>query len=178
MTRLVDRSPATLALALAAGIGVLAFLAAVMPSVVSVPENAMPSAPPLRMVGLPAIDGRPFQEYATIADRPLFNAGRKKDNLPQSQAAAGNLPALSEYRLVGIVISKQSGLALIERRATKQVLSVHIGDSVGGRRVDQISAAGVDLSGPSGAERLAIPRAGAQPWSFGAAVTPGTATRP
>lgn len=65
---------------------------------------------------------------------------------------------LSEYRLAGVVLAAGTKLALVERRSAKQVVTLHVGDDLDGRRVEDITTEGVRLNGGSTHELLAVPR--------------------
>ncbi len=159
MMRLADQPPLTLAFAGLATLGGLVLATAMMPAILFAPSVPRPSAPALPELDGTAMGGAPLSAYDGIFERPLFNPGRARD--PEVAPAQANaLPALADYRLVGIVISKTSRLALVEDRSAKRVIVLHPGDSFAGRRVSDVLAAGVALSGPSGVERLAIPKAG------------------
>lgn len=159
MMRLGTFPPLTIALAAAAGAGLLALILVLAPSIVFAPHAAA-GIRPLRAIALPPADARPFEDYAAIAAKPLFNPARQKDPLPPPEGEEKDvLPPLSDYRLVGIVIARESKLALVERRAAKQVVTLHTGDDLDGRRVDDIRPNGVVLSGGAAPELLAIPKA-------------------
>ena len=158
MKRLGELPPATIGLGAAAGCGAIALVAALLPATLFFRDTASAdiAVPPL--TALPRVDVRPFEDYNTVFERPLFNPGRQADPKPPAEAAKSQLPALSEYRLVGIVLMKGVKLGLVERRSSKQVVTVHPGDALDGRHIDDIGADGIRLSGGTGAEVLAMPR--------------------
>jgi hypothetical protein len=97
-------------------------------------------------------------EFAAITEHPLFNTDRKKDPPAASTAAASQLPSIQEYRLAGVIVMKDAALALVERKATKTVVTLKVGDSLDGRIVTDISPAGVQLASSSQVETLSIPK--------------------
>jgi hypothetical protein len=125
----------------------LALLATLLPSLPFAPrgESIVPHA-----LALPPPDRRPLTEYAAIWEKPLFRLAHDRD-----AAAPGALRPLSDYRLVGVVIAKDAKFALIERSDSRQVVTLHIGDDLDGRRVDDIRMGGVLLGGT---EFLPMPR--------------------
>ncbi len=165
MTRLASHHPLTIALSALAATGLIASIFTALPSLVWTSGSARAAGPPIR-VAIPQIVQRPYEYYAAITDRPLFNPGRQKDPSPPSAAALAQLPPLDTYRLVGIVISKEIKLALVERKAAQQIVTLHQGDMLDGRRVDDIRNTGLELSGASGAEILSMPRAKTGAWSI------------
>src|SRR6185295_7450981 len=105
---------------------------------------------------LPALDPPPLGSYAAIAERPLFNPGRVKD--VAAPAAQPELPPLSDYRLVGLVVGPDTQRALVARGA--ETLSLKPGDDLDGRRVASIGRRGVTLNANGHEELLAFPRSG------------------
>lgn len=164
MTRLTDYPPLTLALAFTAGLGTLVLTTVLLPSWVVLPSDAHLPDPAMPSLTFAQPDKRPFQDYTTIIDHPLFNPGRQKDAPPPSATPATLMPALSNYRLVGVLISKGARLALVERRSAHEIVTLHAGDILDGRHVDDIKGTGVSLSGPSGNEWLTIPKANGDAW--------------
>ena len=172
MIRLTEQPPLTIALALAAGLGLLLLTSVALPSLVSADAPGEIAAPPRRGISASALAQRPFETYAAVAERPLFNPGRKKD--PDIAAAVvSNLPALSDYRLVGIVLSPDAKLALVTRKSSNQVVTLRPGDNLDGRHVDDVEDAGVLLSGAGSKEVLSIPRADGGAWQSAAPAVVG-----
>lgn len=158
MKRLGDFPPLTIALGAATGCGALALLAVLLPATLFFRDAPSANIATPRLAALPPPDTRPFEDYDQVFERSLFNPGRQADPKPPADAAKSQMPALSDYRLVGIVLMKGVKLGLVERRSTKQVVTVHPGDALDGRRVDDISADGIRLSGGAAPELLAMPR--------------------
>jgi hypothetical protein len=158
MTRLGELPPVTIVLGTAAGFGILAFLAALLPATLFVRDTVSAKSAVPNVSSLPMADIRPFEDYKEIFAKPVFNPGRQADPQPPAEAAKNQLPALSDYRLVGIVIMKDTKLGLVERRSSKQVVTVHPGDALDGRRVDDVTQDGIHLSGGATRELLAMPR--------------------
>lgn len=159
MNELRQQPPLTLVLGGFTAAAVLALLLVLAPSMVWPPAAsiAFPAAgAPLARADL---EQPPLQVYAVVSDRPLFNAGRKKDvEAPAEVASAAGLPDLSTYRLAGVVISSQTKIALVEKVASKQVVTVKPGDTLDGRHVDDIEDGSVTLSGTGAVETLSIPQ--------------------
>lgn len=138
-------------LSIATAAGLLALLGVMLPSSAFLPriETMEP-----RAAALPQTDRRPLADYASIWERPLFNPGRRKNTAPPSSPDQ-TLRPLSDYRLVGVVVAKDTKFALIERNDSNQVVTLHVGDDLDGRRVDDIRMDGIALNG---SEFLAMPR--------------------
>jgi len=164
MIRLQDHPPLTLGLTLATGLGAIVFASVLLPSWIALPAAAHLGDPALPSLAFAQPDSRPLSDYAAIADRPLFNPNRQKDAPKPSPGSATLMPALSNYRLVGILISKDARLALVERRSSHQIVTLYAGDQLDGRHVDDVKGTGVSLSGPAGIEWLTIPKANGDPW--------------
>ncbi len=138
-------SPATkwCAVVLAAGLFVLVGVVAPSwarlklsdPPPISSPEITYPQILPLK----------PFEAFSDVTEHPIFNSDRKKD--PAAPPVLG--PALDSYRLAGVVTAGKTRVALVERRATKAVLSLKVGDSLDGRTVKKITSAAVIFAGPA-----------------------------
>lgn len=118
---------------------------------------------------LPALDPPPLASYAAIAERPLFNPGRTKD--VATPATQPELPPLTDYRLVGLVVGPDTQRALVARGA--ETLSLKPGDSLDGRRVASIGPRGVTLSANGSEELLAFPRGGRRGTARGVAMVEG-----
>ncbi len=158
MTRLGELPPATIALGAAAGCGAIALLAVLLPATLFFRDTATASVAPSHPATLPLADIRPFEDYNAVFERPLFNPGRQADPRPPAETAKSQLPALSDYRLVGIVLMKGVKIGLVERLSGKQVVTLHPGDALDGRRVDDIGPDGIRFSGGAMPELLAMPR--------------------
>jgi len=141
-----------------AAMGLLALLLVLLPATLFSGGAATTSVTLPREPKLAAVEIPPFREFEDVIDRPLFNPARAPDPLPPAQAAKSALPALADYRLVGIVLMKGTKLALVERKQAKQVVTLHPGDELDGRRVENIGSDGVELSGGPVRELLAMPR--------------------
>jgi hypothetical protein len=158
MKPLGEFSPVTIALGAAAGCGAVALLAVLLPATFFLQDTASANVGMPHMTALPPSDVRPFEDYNGVFERPLFNPGRQSDPKPAAEAAKSQMPALSDYRLVGIVLMKGVKLGLVERRSAKQVVTVHQGDTLDGRRIDDIGPDGIRFSGAAAPELLAMPR--------------------
>lgn len=142
--------------------GVLAFV----PSPLAVAE-LFETAPVLEVIAPPALRMQPVPEVETfdvVSQRPLFNPERVPDPVPVVPAAGPGAAApsalgdLSEYRLVGIAGDSQTQRALI-RKAGGPATTYKPGDMLDGWTIEQISAAGVAISGGGRKETLTIPKA-------------------
>ena len=150
-------------LAAALGAGLVAFVAAFVPSPLRVfdvfataPKIEVSEPPKLALKEMPAAD-----TYGEIVARPIFNAERKPD--PDTRVA-GSAPAatsadgdLSEFRVVGIVADSLTQRAIVERQGAA-ALHVAPGDSLGGWRITKIDAAGITATKDARSVRLVIPK--------------------
>jgi hypothetical protein len=160
--RLSELPIATRVLTGAAGAAALLSLACLLPISLFIAGSANTLAPLGAEPAMPSSDRRPLEAYAAIYQRPLFNPGRAMDPQGAQTAKPGMLP-LDSYRLVGVVLTKDVKIGLVERRDSKQVVSLHPGDDLDGRHVDDVVAAGIKLSGGTAEEILTIPRATPKP---------------
>ena len=147
----------------AVGSGLVAFLAAFTPSPLrvfdvfaTVPKIAVREPPKLALREMPAVEN-----YSEIAQRTIFNPGRKPD--PENREAGVAVTAsaadgdLSAYRVVGIVSDSTTQRAIVERQGGTS-LHVAPGDSLGGWRVSKIDAMGLSLTKDGRSVRLVIPK--------------------
>jgi hypothetical protein len=140
--------------------GLLALVAVFLPSVVfyDSPSAEAEIARPSR-IAVP-----PLSNYAAIVWRPLFNDDRRRD-LPPPPPAPPKPPAppsAENYQLVGIILSSELRMALVQRRSDAFVARLHVGDTLDGWTVKTIDASGVQLGSPSSTTELIIPRAAQQ----------------
>jgi general secretion pathway protein N len=101
----------------------------------------------------------PIEQFASIAERPLFNPDRKPDPEPPPPEAAKAPTALgdlAQVHLVGLIGSKDAQLALV-RRADSQIVTLRAGDVLDGWKVAKIDAEGVALDGGDRQDSLKIP---------------------
>ena len=157
MTEILNHPPQTVALAAFTGASVLALLLVLLPSPVFSPDARIRSETSPPAISRADLEQPPITAYAVIADRPLFNVGRKKDVAPLPVAVA-TLPALTSYRLAGIVLSSQTRLALVEKIPSKQIVTLKPGDMLDGRHVDDVEEGTVVFSAQGATEILTIPR--------------------
>ena len=154
MIRAHDLTPPLIALLAAAGLGGLVLIMTLMPSATLPMSADVDASLPPRLEKPQALRLPAFKSYAVIADRPLFNAGRAKDILAAEQSALQqSLPRLSDYRLVGLVVSSGTQRALVGR-PSGDVVMLKPGDDLDGRRVLSIDPRGVSLSSVGHDERL------------------------
>jgi len=161
MTKLASTPPMTILLAFLCGTGLLALLLTFLPSFVWSDEIA---ADTMVRIELPNIAPRSLEAYRVIAEKSLFNLGHVADPSPNNPAP--QIPTLDSYRLVGLVLAGDVKLALVERKSVKQVVTLHEGDMLDGRHVDDISETGVALSGTTGPEILSMPKPVRPEWSI------------
>lgn len=152
--------PLTMATAGLACSGFIALAIVLMPSWVRLSEYDAATILPPRLLFPETVRQGSFKDFAAIVDRSLFNFDRRKDPVPQALGAGKpQLPSLDGYRLVGVIVTADQGVALVERRATNSVVKLKAGDNLDGRTVKDITAAGVTFSGSSAIEILSIPKA-------------------
>ena len=150
-------------LAAAVGSGLIAFMAAFVPSPLrvfdvfdSVPKIEVREPPKLALKEMPAAGS-----YAEIAARPIFNADRKPDpetrEVVAAPAAGSADNDLSGYRVVGIVADSSTQRAIVERQGSP-TLHLAPGDTLAGWRVSKIDAMGLTLNKDGRSVQLAIPK--------------------
>jgi hypothetical protein len=157
------QSTKVLALALAAGVAAAA--SAMVPSPLSYISLSAGEAPEIRAPSIPKVrDPGALTVYASIAERPLFNADRKPDPLPppppppvppKPQIVLGDL---GQLKLVGVILSGDNKIALV-RRASAGTLTLRVGDTLDGWKIEKIDVQGVGLSGGDRQDSLRIPKA-------------------
>jgi hypothetical protein len=154
-----ERSAVSLALIAFTGLGVATLILVLAPSWTRLDEyNSLEISSPRLFFPEPVHQSTPG-DLAMIVKYPLFNADRKEDPPEASSQAKLKLPALAGYRLAGVIIAGNTSIAMVERRATRAVVTLRIGTDLDGRTVKDITVAGVTLSSSSGLETLAIPKA-------------------
>jgi hypothetical protein len=123
-----------------------------------------PSPPQPSSIYVPArFDVPPLTAYRAIAMRSLFNQDRRPDPPPAPPAPPKPaLPGAESYQLVGIILSSDLHMALVQRRSDSRVVRVQAGDTLDGWTVKSVSDDGVELNGPNAALQLVIPRAAQQ----------------
>lgn len=151
-------------------LGFAAMLLAFVPSPASLwhlfdkpirPEVKAP--PPLKLAAVP-----PLATFDPITARPLFNTDRKPDPTPPPPKDAPGTPSslgdLSQYKLVGMILSRNTQLALV-RKTDGPVVTLKPQDTLDGWTVAKIEDNGISLTGGDRTEVLAIPKAtnGASP---------------
>jgi len=152
-----------LALALVAGIA--AAVSVMIPSPLSYMSLSSGNAPDVKVPNIPkARDPGALTKYASIAERPLFNSDRKPDPLPPPPAPPAPpkpqivLGDLNQLKLVGVILSGDNRIALV-RRASAGTLTLRVGDTLDGWKIEKIDAQGVGLSGGDRQDALRIPKA-------------------
>lgn len=92
---------------------------------------------------------------AITRERPLFWETRR---VPQPKVV---VPVVEPPRLIGVIIQPDGGnIALLAQGvgAQRRVTRLRAGQSLNGFTIQTISKSGVELSGPSGAQTLSLPR--------------------
>lgn len=143
--------------------GAFVLIAAILPS--WVPVQSPPAAPSIAIPSPAPVS--PLRTYVAIAARSLFNPDRRPDPAPlPASAAKPAAPSADSYQLVGILLSSELRLALVERRQGGEVLRLREGDTLDGWMVKTVSASGVELAQANTSAELTI-----------APATKGTETR-
>lgn len=148
----------TMISAFAATVGLIALIMVLLPTAIFGSGAPVSSVTPPHVPSIAQLDLPAFEAFNDIIDRPVFNPGRAPDPQPPAEAAKSALPALSDYKLVGLVLTKGTKIALVERRQAKQIVTLHPGDEIDGRHVEDIGSDGVHLSGGPVRELLSMPR--------------------
>lgn len=153
-------STRVLAATLAAGVTLAVYV--MIPSPLSYLAWSGAEPPQVRMPNIPKLrEPAKIEAYASIAARPLFNADRKPDPLPPPPEPPKPkivLADLNQFKLVGVIVSGESRIALV-RRAGTSTLTLRVGDTLDGWKVEKIDAQGVGLSGGDRQDSLKIPQA-------------------
>jgi hypothetical protein len=164
MNALVKHQPLTIVLAALALLGALLLALSLAPTLVAAPDTPKPRA--TAEVYLPDIDQVPLARYAVIGAKPLFAPDRRTETAGATPGTANGQPSLADYRLTGVIISKDVRLALVERMASHQVVTVRPGDDLDGRHVNDISADGVELRDAHGVTMLSVPKLKSSGWHY------------
>lgn len=149
---------------IALGSGVVAFIAAFIPS----PLQALAlfdKAETVSILKPPVLAMREMPEaaaYDEILARPVFNDGRKPDpashGVGSVQTGTSTVGGdLSEFRLVGLVVDSVTQRAIVER-AGAGTLRVGPGDSLGGWRIEKIDSTGITARKDSQSVRIVMPK--------------------
>lgn len=156
---LVER-PLLTALIAVTALGAIVLVMTMMPSFVLSGASAAEPRPEIAIPRLPKQALPPLQAYGVISERPLFNAGRVKDPPPPSEEPAKpQLPPISGYRLVGLVVSTDVQRALVTR-PSGELASLKPGDNLDGRTVTKIDSRAVTLTADGHEDVLTFPRKG------------------
>lgn len=160
MRYLSEQPPLTLAFAAFASLGLLVLVGVLAPSWARLSGFDLIQITSPKLLFPELLKQEPFDNYSVLIEQPLFNADRKKDPPPPPPLSLlAQLPSLDSYRLVGVIITADKSLALVERRATKNVVELKSGDMLDGRTVKDITPAGVVFGGSAMSEVLSIPKA-------------------
>lgn len=150
-------------LAAALGSGLIAFVAAFVPSPLRL-FDVFATAPKIEVrepAKLALKEMPPADSYGEIAGRPIFNAGRKPDPEARVAGAAPTATAvegdLTAFRVVGIVADTVTQRAIVERQGSPS-LHVAPGDSLAGWRITKIDATGITATKDARSVRLVIPK--------------------
>jgi hypothetical protein len=104
----------------------------------------------------PAFQLPPESSFAAIDARPIFDPSRRPVAGPPEQSsadgsAAGTLPPMT---LIGIIIDRQTRLALIKLAQAPQALSYAVGSSLAGWQIVAIEADKVVLRAHGAADQI------------------------
>lgn len=160
MRRFAELPSGTSALAAAAAVALLLLVAVLLPATLFGSDGAVADVAAVQLPRMPVASARPFEDYKAVFEKPVFNPNRQADPAPVAEQAKGALPALSDYRLVGVMLMGGTKLALIERRSTNQAVTLRPGEEIDGRHVEDILQNGVRFSGGDASEFLEMPRIG------------------
>ena len=155
MIFLSRQSPLNIGLSAFAGTGLCLLVVVMAPSWVRLEGHDGSNTSALLIAPPKPLRQRPFESFAPIIEHPLFNTDRAKDPAPLPLGQL-QLPSLDSYRLVGVVVSADKSIALVERLSTKTVLELKEGDDLDGRTVQYVTESGLTFSGSD--ETLAMPK--------------------
>jgi len=158
---LSNKNPLVLGAMTLLGLSLAVLGAVLLPSLVFVggitPEAPIDSA----RFAVSRQNTEPLANYTAIASQSLFNEGRRPDPLPPPPAPAKPaLPGVETYRLVGLILSPDLRIALVERGG--EVMHLHSGDPLDGWTVQSVEAEGVKLAAQNTTVELKIPKAAAR----------------
>jgi hypothetical protein len=115
------------------------------PTALSEP-SAKSAGPTTTLMNEPAIK----QLVATTLARPLFSATRRP---PESEQGAHPDTLLNDLRLTGILVTPDQQVAIFAKAGEKPLVRSE-GEMISDRKIDNIAAQSVSLSGPSGTTTL------------------------
>lgn len=88
----------------------------------------------------------PLSTYRDIVQRTLFSTARKPPAAPAAAETIISAEQLAkQWRLTGIVLTKEDTIAIVQRQRDKQTLRLEIGMSLEGWTLDAIGPANVTL---------------------------------
>lgn len=125
---------------------------ALWPWIAPVGAASAPAArPPTQDDGPPPLATLPpGASYAAIAERPLFSPTRRPD-----ASSAGTLSGISaRYRLLGVILAREQGRALVAPIAGGRTLELGEGEAIEGWTVKRIERDRVVLFSPAGEATL------------------------
>jgi hypothetical protein len=164
-----NRNPLVLGSLILLGVSALTLIAVLLPSLVFVEGQTSELQIDASRFSSPRPHTELLTDYTVVASQSLFNKGRLSDPLPLAQGPAKPaLPSADTYRLVGLILSPELRIALVERTASGDVLHLHPGDAVDGWTVRSVEAAGVTLAAQNATAELKIPKAASRKADAGA----------
>ncbi len=86
----------------------------------------------------------PLENFSEIVDRPLFIPSRRPIQADDG-AVAGSGVTRNQFILVGVVIAAEERMAVMQRRAARDILRVVEGQQIDGWTVESITPEGVRL---------------------------------
>ncbi len=158
MTGLREIPRSTLMLIALVGVSSLCLFQAMRHEEVEIAPVGGPAPKDLIPLSFPVLRTPQSALYATIAEHSVFNVDHVKDQPPPPPKPPPP-PPLENYKLVGVVLSSAERLALVQRKASGDVMRVRSGDTFDGWTVGQIGSGAVQVSAQGLAGTLSIPRA-------------------
>ena len=160
--RLEEAGPRTRLLAVLAGLGLLAWVAALAGAggrVAPLPDD--PSLlPPLPAVGAAATDPLgPLHEYAAIAERPLFSTDRTPRPFFLAGADAGAAAAGFDYELTSVILAPGLRMAILQPAGGGEAMRVYEGSEASeapGWRLVSLDRRLAVFEGPEGRRELGL----------------------
>ena len=86
----------------------------------------------------------PLENFSEIVDRPLFIPSRRPIQADDG-AVSGSGVTRNQFILVGVVIAAEERMAVMQRRAARDILRVVEGQQIDGWTVESITPEGVRL---------------------------------
>lgn len=142
------------------GVGILALLAVLLPSMVWSEAETADAAIDPKLLHVDAPNLLPLAAYQPVIAHPLFNEARRSDPPPPPPAPPKPppLPPISSYRLAGLILTSDIQLAFVERLQGNTTIRLRAGDNMDGWSVQSIDQAGIVLTGQGSTLTLKVVR--------------------